>query len=120
VVGIVANRLVDRYHKPALLLTESEDGILRGSARSVEGLHITEAIAAQKDLLLGFGGHPMAAGLSMQKENLSAFRKGPAGYREATNRHPQEPAPDRCLAGIDELINWQALNCSLLGAGNPE
>ncbi|MCK7480945.1 MAG: DHH family phosphoesterase [Candidatus Moduliflexus flocculans] len=62
VVGIVANRLVDRYHKPALLLTESEDGILRGSARSVEGLHITEAIAANKDLLLGFGGHPMAAG----------------------------------------------------------
>src|SRR5512134_2025617 len=76
VVGIVANRLVDRYHKPAFLLTESEDGILRGSARSVEGLHITQAIATQKDLLLGFGGHPMAAGLSMQKDNLSTFRKG--------------------------------------------
>ncbi len=76
VVGIVANRLVDRYHKPALLLTESEDGILRGSARSVEGLHITEAIAANKDLLLGFGGHPMAAGLSLQKDNLIAFRRG--------------------------------------------
>ena len=76
VVGIVANRLVDRYHKPAILLTETEDGILRGSARSVEGLHITEAIATQKDLLLGFGGHPMAAGMALTKENFSAFRKG--------------------------------------------
>jgi len=76
VVGIVANRLVDRYHKPALLLTESGDGILRGSARSVEGLHITEAITANKDLLLGFGGHPMAAGVSLHKENFPSFRKG--------------------------------------------
>jgi single-stranded-DNA-specific exonuclease len=76
VVGIVANRLVDRYHKPALLLTEGEDGILRGSARSVEGLHITEAITANRDLLLNFGGHPMAAGVSLQKDNLTAFRRG--------------------------------------------
>jgi single-stranded-DNA-specific exonuclease len=67
VVGIVANRLVDRYHKPAILFNESEDGILRGSARSIEGLHITEAITTQKDLLLGFGGHPMAAGMSLKK-----------------------------------------------------
>ena len=76
VVGIVANKLVDRYHKPALLLNESEDGIMRGSARSIEGLHITEAIAANKDLLRSFGGHPMAAGLSLSTENLSAFRRG--------------------------------------------
>jgi single-stranded-DNA-specific exonuclease len=76
VVGIVANRLVDRYHKPAILFNESEDGILRGSARSIEGLHITEAITTQKDFLLGFGGHPMAAGMSLKKEDLPAFRKG--------------------------------------------
>jgi single-stranded-DNA-specific exonuclease len=68
VVGIVANRLVDRYHKPAFLLTESEDGILRGSARSVEGLHITEAITANKDLLLNFSS--MAAGVSSKKNLL--------------------------------------------------
>jgi single-stranded-DNA-specific exonuclease len=76
VVGIVANRLVDRYHKPALLLTETEDGILRGSARSVEGLNITDAITTQKKLLLSFGGHPMAAGVALRKEDLPAFRKG--------------------------------------------
>src|SRR5215208_3480839 len=51
VVGIVANKLVERYRKPAILLTQSEDGILRGSARSVEGLHLTEAITTQKSLL---------------------------------------------------------------------
>ncbi len=76
VVGIVANKLVERYRKPAFLLNQSEDGILRGSARSIEGLNITEAIAAQKDLLLSFGGHRMAAGLALQAGKLSAFRKG--------------------------------------------
>jgi single-stranded-DNA-specific exonuclease len=76
VVGIVANKLVERYHKPAILLNESEDGILRGSARSIEGLHITDAIATQRELLRGFGGHPMAAGMSLLKDDLISFRKG--------------------------------------------
>lgn len=76
VVGIVANKLVERYRKPAILLNQSEQGILRGSARSVEGLHITEAITTQKDLLLGFGGHPMAAGLALEAWKLPDFRKG--------------------------------------------
>ena len=76
VVGIVANKLVERYRKPTILLNQSENGILRGSARSVEGLHITEAITTQKDLLLGFGGHPMAAGLALEAWRLDAFRKG--------------------------------------------
>ena len=76
VVGIVANKLVERYRKPAILLSQSEDGILRGSARSIEGLNITEAITTQKDLLLGFGGHPMAAGLALPAEKLTQFRKG--------------------------------------------
>jgi single-stranded-DNA-specific exonuclease len=76
VVGIVANKLVNRYHKPAILFNESEDGILRGSARSVEGLHITEAITTQKDLLRGFGGHPMAAGMALDMDKLTDFRRG--------------------------------------------
>jgi len=76
VVGIVANKLVERYRKPAILLNQSENGILRGSARSIEGLNITEAITTQKDLLLGYGGHPMAAGLALPADQLSNFRKG--------------------------------------------
>ena len=75
VVGIVASRLKDRYNKPVILLNTAEGEPARGSARSIEGLHITEAIAAQKDLLLGFGGHPMAAGMALEQENLPVFRK---------------------------------------------
>jgi len=125
VVGIVANRLVDRYHKPALLLTESEDGILRGSARSVEGLHITEAITANKDLLMGFGGHPMAAGVSLNKDNLSSFRKGLGKAIEkqlgAITREEPTLQIDAWL-GLDELNLELADAIEMLapfGAGNP-
>ncbi len=72
VVGIVASRLVERFQKPAILLTG--DDPIHGSARSVPGLHITEAIAAQADLLTGYGGHPMAAGLSMPQSHYAAFK----------------------------------------------
>ena len=75
VVGIVASRLVERYHKPAILFSLPENEPAHGSARSVEGLNITAAIAAQKDLLLNFGGHPMAAGLALEKEKLPEFTR---------------------------------------------
>ncbi|MEW6288075.1 MAG: single-stranded-DNA-specific exonuclease RecJ [Chloroflexota bacterium] len=126
VVGIVANRLVERYHKPALLLTEGEDGILRGSARSVEGLHITEAIASQKDLLLGFGGHPMAAGLSLPKDNLPAFRRG---LGKAIERQLGAMIRKEPTLQIDAWLELHEINLELadaletlapFGAGNPE
>ncbi len=126
VIGIVANKLVERYHKPAILFTESDDGILRGSARSIEGLHITEAIAAQKDLLLGFGGHPMAAGISLQKDNLTAFRKG---LGKAIERQLGETAREEPTLQIDAWLELPDLSLSLadslellapFGAGNPE
>jgi single-stranded-DNA-specific exonuclease len=75
VIGIVAARLVERYGKPAILFTLGTDGTARGSARSIEGLHITEAIGVQKDILRNFGGHPMAAGLGLETEKLDEFRK---------------------------------------------
>ena len=75
VVGIVASRIVERYHKPAILFTAPAGEPARGSARSITGLNITAAIAAQKDLLIGFGGHPMAAGLALEAEKLSEFRR---------------------------------------------
>ena len=74
VVGIAASRLVDRYHKPAILLSVPPDGPARGSARSVEGINITAAIARQSDLLLSYGGHPMAAGLALEADKLPEFR----------------------------------------------
>ena len=125
VIGIVANRLVERYHKPALLLTETDDGLLRGSARSVEGLHITDAIATQKELLLGFGGHPMAAGLAMKKDNLSAFRKG---LGRAVETQLGSIVREEPTLQIDAWLQLDGLNLELatalealapFGAGNP-
>jgi single-stranded-DNA-specific exonuclease len=75
IVGIVASRLVERYHKPAILFSSPANEPAHGSARSVVGLNITTAIAAQKDLLLNFGGHPMAAGLALEQDQLPEFSR---------------------------------------------
>ncbi len=75
VIGITASRLGERYHKPVILLSVGEDGVARGSARSVAGIHITKAIAAQSDILHGFGGHPMAAGMALDADKIPAFRR---------------------------------------------
>ena len=68
VLGIVASRLVERFHKPAVVLVAPPGELARGSARSVDGVHITAAIATQQELLTTFGGHPMAAGLSLDAQ----------------------------------------------------
>jgi single-stranded-DNA-specific exonuclease len=75
VIGIVASRLVERFHRPTVLISAPAGEIARGSARSVEGCDISAAIAAQKDLLLNFGGHPMAAGLGILPESIPEFRR---------------------------------------------
>jgi single-stranded-DNA-specific exonuclease len=75
VIGIVASRLVDHYERPVVLLASPPGELARGSARSVPGCNITAAIAEQKDLLANFGGHPMAAGLSLEAELLPEFRR---------------------------------------------
>lgn len=74
VLGIVASRLVEKFNTPTILLSESRDLLAKGSARSVEGVDISAAIAGCKDLLDGFGGHPMAAGLSLRSEVIPEFR----------------------------------------------
>ncbi|HET89726.1 MAG TPA: single-stranded-DNA-specific exonuclease RecJ [Chloroflexi bacterium] len=75
VVGIVAGRLAERYHKPTILIATPDGELGRGSARSVEGCDIHAAIAAQGEMLERFGGHPMAAGLSIQSERIPQFRR---------------------------------------------
>jgi len=76
VVGIIASRLVEYFHKPVVLLSTPPGAIARGSARSVPGIDITQAITSQAGLLLGYGGHPMAAGVSLQPERIPEFRQG--------------------------------------------
>ncbi|HBS86203.1 MAG: single-stranded-DNA-specific exonuclease RecJ [Bacteroidetes bacterium GWF2_38_335] len=74
VIGIVASRLIEHYHRPTIILTES-NGLLTGSARSVHDFDLYAAIDACSELLEGFGGHMYAAGLTLKKENFEAFRK---------------------------------------------
>ncbi len=72
VVGIVASRVIEKYYKPTIILTK-HDAVLTGSARSVGGFNLYEAIYECRDLLLQYGGHFAAAGLSLKPENLEAF-----------------------------------------------
>jgi single-stranded-DNA-specific exonuclease len=78
VVGLVAGRIKDRLHRPVIAFARAEDGMLRGSARSVAGVNIRDALdsvaARRPGLVEKFGGHAMAAGLSLREENLAAFR----------------------------------------------
>lgn len=72
VIGIVASRLIEKHYKPTIILTES-NGMATGSARSVQGYNVYNAINACEDLLEQFGGHKYAAGLTMKIENIQAF-----------------------------------------------
>jgi len=72
VVGIVASRLIDHYYRPTIILTQSGE-FVAGSARSVSGFNVYEAIHQCRDLLIGYGGHFYAAGMTMEMENVEAF-----------------------------------------------
>ncbi len=74
VLGIVASRLTENHYRPTIVMTESE-GILTGSARSVKGFDLYEAIYECRHLLIQFGGHKFAAGLTMKRENFEAFAR---------------------------------------------
>lgn len=75
VVGIVASRLTETYYRPTIVLTDGEEGIISGSARSVSDFDIYQAIDSCRDLLTNFGGHRFAAGLSMHKKDLPEFKR---------------------------------------------
>lgn len=72
--GIIAGRIRERYHKPAIVLTDAEEGV-KGSGRSIEGYDMFASLSACKDLFDKFGGHKMAAGLSLSKEKVGELRR---------------------------------------------
>ncbi|PWH18797.1 MAG: single-stranded-DNA-specific exonuclease RecJ [Anaerolineae bacterium] len=129
VVGIVASRLVERFGKPAILLCGEGESGARGSARSVEGVNITQAIAAQAALLSSFGGHPMAAGLAFAPAADLAERI--ARFRQAINYTVEEMLGGRTLETqlqlsaylpldqVDWLLAEQLERLAPFGAGNP-
>jgi single-stranded-DNA-specific exonuclease len=124
VIGIVASRLVERYNRPAILISAPPGEAARGSARSVEGCNITQAIAAQANLLLGYGGHAMAAGLSLETERIPEFRRAlQLSLAQTLGEEHKQPALriDGYLP-LAELLPELAADFERLspfGAGNP-
>lgn len=74
VIGIVASRLVDRFSRPSVMLS-TVDGVLKGSARSIKGFNVYDALRQCEDLLVQFGGHEFAAGLTLMEDKLEEFRE---------------------------------------------
>lgn len=74
VIGIVASRIVDRFHKPTIMVAMNEDGIGQGSGRSIAGFHLASALSACTNCLESHGGHEMAAGLKVRAEKFEEFR----------------------------------------------
>ena len=73
--GIIAGKVREKYGKPAFVLTKGDGDFLKGSGRSIEAYSMYNKMVEVKDLMIGFGGHPLAAGLSLKEENLEEFRK---------------------------------------------
>lgn len=122
VVGIVASRIKERWHRPSLVFAQGEDGFLKGSARSIPGFHIRDALAAvdakYPHLIERFGGHAMAAGLSIAMDNLEAFK-------EALNAYAQEYLDPALLArtwrtdGVLQSPDLQLQQAQLLTTAGP-
>jgi len=124
VVGIVANRLVERYNVPVILLvTEGYDGEARGSARSVEGVDITAALGAHANLITGYGGHTMAAGLRLPMRNIAPLRRAlDKSVRESRGQVTIGERAIDAIVGIADMTVESAEALARLapfGAGNP-
>ena len=83
IIGIVAGRLVENYHKPAFVLTEVENGIYKGSGRSFGDFSLAEALDAAKDVIISGGGHAAAAGVRIDQKNLYKFREKINAYYDS-------------------------------------
>lgn len=113
IVGIVAGRLAERFNRPAIVFSAPDGEIARGSARSVEGIDIHAAIAANKEMLYRCGGHPMAAGVSLPGERIAEFRR--ALWRTLT--HAGVEAAEKQIH-IDAYLNLEQVSLDLVKAIN--
>ena len=104
VVGIVASRVKDKYNFPTIVLTEDK-GFFKGSCRSISGFDIVNALSSCSDLLENFGGHPMAAGLSIKKENLDLFIIRMNDYAIEKIKTSLKP-----ILNIDYMLDFNEIN----------
>ena len=121
IAGIVAGRVKDKYYHPTILITGSEDGA-KGSGRSIEGYHLFEALFENRDLFTRFGGHAMAAGLSLPVENIDILRNR---LNEQCQLTDEEMIP---VLRLDKSLSFAEIDLGLakelkalapFGKGNP-
>ncbi len=124
VVGIVASRLVERHHRPVVVVSLDDEGMGRGSGRSIPGFDLLAALEACSEHLESFGGHRAAAGLSLRAENVDAFRAAFAAHA----RERLRPEDLRRTERIDAMVGGVGLGLDLaeelgklapFGMGNP-
>jgi single-stranded-DNA-specific exonuclease len=124
VIGIVASRVVERFHRPTFLIA-LKDGVGRGSGRSVEGFHLVGALEECSAHLIKFGGHKQAAGLSVEQDRLAEFSR--AFEQVAARTLSEEDILPRCR--VDAVVSLSELDCNSVrglealapfGSGNPE
>jgi len=125
VVGIVASRLMRQYHKPTFIIAIDEDGIGKGSGRSIDGISLVDAIRACTEDLLAGGGHAMAAGLSIHEQRMDSFRESFTRYvLETTDEDQRRPKlVYDAEIGFDQLSLDFLASYDLLqpfGNGNPQ
>lgn len=124
VIGLVANRLVNEFYKPSVVIAQNQQ-LSKGSARSVSGLNITEAISSAGELLTSFGGHPMAAGFSMESAQIPYLREKLIKYADE-NLTSEDLIPTLKIDSRLDLENLDQETLSLIrqfepfGIGNPE
>jgi len=125
VLGIVASRIARRYHRPTIVVGFDENGIGKGSGRSIEGLNLVEALGCCADTLDKFGGHEMAAGLAVHEENFDVFAEG---FRKAARELLTDEALQPCVRLDHELafteidlgfLRWHEM-LQPFGNGNPQ
>jgi single-stranded-DNA-specific exonuclease len=124
VVGIVASRLVERHHRPVVVISLKEDGSGRGSGRSIPGFDLLAALRACSEQLEAFGGHRAAAGLTIRAENVEAFREAFAAHADEV----LAPEDLRRTERVDAIVGGLGLGLELaeelkqlapFGMGNP-
>jgi single-stranded-DNA-specific exonuclease len=125
VLGIVASRLVRKYHRPAIVIGFDANGLGKGSGRSIDGLSLVEALTRCDNWLEKYGGHEMAAGLTIREENLPAFSQA---FRSAARELLSDEQLQPCI-NLDHELTLAELNWDLLqwhealqpfGAGNAQ
>jgi single-stranded-DNA-specific exonuclease len=124
VIGIVASRLVERYHRPVVVISLDGEGSGRGSGRSIPGFDLLAGLEASSDHLAGFGGHKAAAGLELKEEDLDAFRETFAAHASSVLGPEDLKRTER----IDAIVGGASLGLDLaeelkqlapFGMGNP-